>query len=147
MSDLELDLDSITEETYPGIAREITNINNLNIDEELERQASLYSWYHGLLSICKKKVREISTEFEIFESSIRSEEYKRRMEAGEKATEKMMESFVKCHPGFFALARKQIDMETKYNLLKGIVTSLSHKKDTLIQISSNARAEKNIYNS
>jgi hypothetical protein len=146
MNNLEAQLNDITEEAYPDIVREITKLDPSKIDDELGRQASLYSWYYGLLAMCKKKVREIDTEFEIFEASVRNREYTRRIEAGEKVTEKIMESFVKCHEGYFTLARKKIDLETKYDLLKGIVTSLSHKKDTLIQMSSNARAEKNIYN-
>jgi hypothetical protein len=127
MNDLEQSLRDITEETYPNIARQITKIDPANIDDELQKQASLYSWYYGILALCKKKVREAESNLEIFESLARNDEYNRRMEEGLKAT--------------------KIELETKYDLLKGIVTGLSHKKDTLIQMSSNSRAEKNIYNS
>jgi len=33
----------------------------------------------------------------------------------------------------------------KYTLLKGLVSSLDHKKDMLVQLSSNRRAETNLY--
>ena len=145
MSDLELDLKGITEETYPGIAREITNINSGNIDDELKKQASLYSWYHGLMATCKNKVRKSEADLEIFESLTRNDEYNRRTEEGQKITEKIMEAYVKSRPEYRELLETKMDFETKFDLLRGIVTSLSHKKDTLVQMSSNARAEKNIY--
>jgi hypothetical protein len=147
MNDLELDLEGITEENYPGIVREITNINSRNIDDELERQASLYSWYYGLLASCKSKVRKSEADLEIFESLTRNDEYNRRTEEGQKITEKIMEAYVKSRPEYRELLETKMNLEVKYDLLRGVVTSLSHKKDTLIQMSSNARAEKNIYNS
>ena len=145
MNDLELDLKGITAETYPGIAREITNINSGNIDDELKKQASLYSWYHGLMATCKNKVRKSEADLEIFESLTRNDEYSRRTVEGKKITEKIMEAYVKSRPEYRELLETKMDFETKYDLLRGIVNSLSHKKDTLVQMSSNARAEKNIY--
>ena len=58
-----------------------------------------------------------------------------------------MESYVKSRPEYKEMLDSKRALDTKYDLLKGLVTSLTHKKDTLIQMSSNARAEKNIYNS
>ena len=147
MNDLESSLNDITEEKYPELARKITKIYYDEIDNELERQASLYSWYHGLLAFCKSKVRKVESDMEIFESVLRNGEYTRRLEEGQKITEKIMESYVKSRPEYKEMLDSKIGLETKYDLLKGIVTSLTHKKDTLIQLSSNARAEKNIYNS
>ena len=145
MNDLELDLEGITVESYPGIAREITNIYSGNLDDELKNQASLYSWYHGLLATCKNKVRKSEADLEIFESLTRNDEYSRRTVEGKKITEKIMEAYVKSRPEYRELLETKMDFETKYDLLRGIVNSLSHKKDTLVQMSSNARAEKNIY--
>ena len=147
MNDLESSLDDITEERYPEIAMQITKLNYKQIDDELERQASLYSWYHGLLALCKSKVRKVEADIEIFESMLRNDEYTRRLEEGQKITEKIMESYVKSRPEYKEMLDSKRVLETKYDLLKGIVTSLTHKRDTLIQLSSNARAEKNIYNS
>ena len=62
MNDLETSLNDITEERYPEIARQITKLHYKEIDDELERQASLYSWYHGLLALCKSKVRKVEAD-------------------------------------------------------------------------------------
>jgi hypothetical protein len=145
MNNLEVQLDGITEEGYLKLVNQITHLDPNKIDEELQKQASLYSWYHGLLALCKKKVREAESNLEVFESLARNDEYNRRMEEGLKATEKIMESYIKSLSEYRELVNTKIELETKYDLLKGIVTSLSHKKDSLIQMSSNARAEKNIY--
>jgi hypothetical protein len=145
MNNLEVQLDGITEEGYLKLVNQITHLDPNKIDEELQKQASLYSWYHGLLALCKKKVREAESNLEVFESLARNDEYNRRMEEGLKATEKIMESYIKSLSEYRELVNTKIQLETKYDLLKGIVTSLSHKKDSLIQMSSNARAEKNIY--
>ncbi len=145
MNNLEVQLDGITEEGYLKLVNQITHLDPNKIDEELQKQASLYSWYHGLLALCKKKVREAESNLEVFESLARNDEYNRRMEEGLKATEKIMESYIKALSEYRELVNTKIQLETKYDLLKGIVTSLSHKKDSLIQMSSNARAEKNIY--
>jgi len=147
MKDLESSLNDITEENYPDLSRQITKMHWKDIDDELERQAGLYSWYHGLMALCKSKVRKVEADMEIFESMLRNDEYTRRLEEGQKITEKIMESYVKSRPEYKEMLDSKRVFETKYDLLKGLVTSLTHKKDTLIQMSSNARAEKNIYNS
>ena len=52
---------------------------------------------------------------------------------------------VLCQEGYRHLAFKVNELTLKYNMLRSLVQSLGQKKDLLVQLSANMRAEKNIY--
>ena len=62
-----------------------------------------------------------------------------------KQTAKDLDDFVMSEPEFALYTKKVNDAQFKYTLLKGLVSSLEHKKDMLVQLSSNRRAETNLY--
>ena len=49
-------LEDLTWENYVDIADEITKFSKHEIDDEITRQASIYSYYQGLLSVAKKRL-------------------------------------------------------------------------------------------
>jgi len=63
-----------------------------------------------------------------------------------KVTDKNLEAIVSADPEIFALKQDYNNLTTRYSLLKSLVTALDHKKDMLIQLSSNQRAETKLYN-
>ena len=145
MNKLEETLDDFRWEIYDEIAANIAKIDPMHIDEELQRQAFTYSRYYGLMALCKDKLRGAELDLEIYIARTKHDEYSRKTEAGEKMTEKIMEAFVFSRPEYKNFVKQVDDRKSQHEMLKGLVNSLSQRKDALIQMSSNARAEKNMY--
>jgi predicted nucleotide-binding protein len=135
-------LDDLTWENYVDIADEVTHFNKHAIDDELARQASVYSYYQGLLSIAKKKLDEANLDLTKYTAQTRKD---KKMSTVAKQTAKDLDDFVESSSEFIAYSKKVNDAYFKYTLLKGLVSSLEHKKDMLVQLSSNRRAETNLY--
>ena len=62
-----------------------------------------------------------------------------------KQTAKDLDDFVESTSEYAVYTEKVNEASFKYTLLKGLVSSLDHKKDMLVQLSSNRRAETNLY--
>jgi len=62
-----------------------------------------------------------------------------------KLTAKDLDDIVESTPDFTVYTKSVNDASFKYTLLKGLVSALDHKKDMLVQLSSNRRAETNLY--
>jgi hypothetical protein len=65
--------------------------------------------------------------------------------ASGKYTAKDLDDYVMAHPDYFLLVETANDAQFKYSLIKGLVQSLDQKKDMLVQLSANSRAETNLY--
>jgi len=63
-----------------------------------------------------------------------------------KITDKNLEAIVTADADISALKQDYNNLTTRYSLLKSLVTALDQKKDMLIQLSSNQRAETKLYN-
>ena len=135
-------LEDLTWENYVDIADGITQYDKHAIDDEMTRQASVYSYYQGLLSISKKKLDDANLELTKFTAQSRKE---RKETSASKQTAKDLDDFVESSEEYYLHTKRVNDAQFKYTLLKGLVSSLEHKKDMLVQLSSNRRAETNLY--
>ena len=135
-------LEDLTWENYVDIADGITQYDKHAIDDEMTRQASIYSYYQGLLSIAKKKLDDANLELTKFTAQTRKE---RKETSASKQTAKDLDDFVESSEEYYLHTKRVNDAQFKYTLLKGLVSSLEHKKDMLVQLSSNRRAETNLY--
>ena len=136
-------LDDLTWENYVDIADGVTLFDTHEIDTELARQASVYSYYQGLLSIAKRKLDEANLDLTKYTAQTRKEH--KSSSFPKKLTAKDLDDFVESTPEFALYTKKVNDANFKYTLLKGLGSSLEHKKDMLVQLSSNRRAETNLY--
>jgi hypothetical protein len=134
--------DDLTWENYVEITQSIALVNMDNIDEELVRQSSTYAYYSGLLAVAKKKMDEANLTLTTFSAQTRKE---KKSSTIAKQTAKDLDDFVEASDDFRVYTQKAIDVSSKYNLLKSLVSALNHKKDMLVQLSSNRRAETNLY--
>lgn len=136
---------SIQIDSYFNLVEELTNINKNDIDGELIRQSSIYSYYAGLLSKAKFDLDKDTYSLEAKSSELRKSEFLRCKSTGEKATDKYLDSYVFSHPDYISVTDKLALSSYRYNLLKSLITALDHKRDCLIQLSSNQRAETKLY--
>jgi len=135
-------LEDLTWENYVEIADRATQFDKHEIDDEMTRQASVYSYYQGLLSVAKKRLDDANLNLTKFSAVSRKD---KKAASSVKLTAKDLDDFVMSEPEFALYTKKVNDAQFKYTLLKGLVSSLEHKKDMLVQLSSNRRAETNLY--
>jgi hypothetical protein len=135
-------LDDLTWENYVDIADGVTKFDKHEIDLEMTRQASVYSYYQGLLSVAKNKLDTANLNLTKYTAQTRKE---KKRSTPLKQTAKDLDDFVESSSEFAVYTEKVNEAYFKYTLLKGLVSSLEHKKDMLVQLSSNRRAETNLY--
>ena len=134
--------EDLTWENYVDIADSVIRFDKHEIDTEMARQASVYSYYQGLLSIAKNKLDEANLTLTTYIAQTRKE---KKEGSSVKQTAKDLDDFVESSDAFRVYTKSVNDASFKYTLLKGLVSSLEHKKDMLIQLSSNRRSETNLY--
>jgi hypothetical protein len=135
-------LEDLTWENYVDIADAATKFDKHEIDSELAKQASVYSYYQGLLSVAKNKLDKANLELIKYTAQTRKE---KKGSTLAKQTAKDLDDFVESSAEFAVYTESVNECSFKYTLLKGLVSSLEHKKDMLVQLSSNRRAETNLY--
>eukprot|EP00919_Chromeraceae_sp_WS-2016_P027679 GHVR01065648.1.p1 GENE.GHVR01065648.1~~GHVR01065648.1.p1 ORF type:complete len:147 (+),score=11.50 GHVR01065648.1:61-501(+) len=135
-------LEDLTWENYVEVSEALTSVNKLELDSELSRQATIYSYYQGLLSLAKQDVERKNLLLTNYASTTRKE---RKESSSTKQTAKDLDDFVESSDDYKELSINLIDAQFKYSLLKSLVSALEQKKDMIIQISSNRRAETNLY--
>ena len=135
-------LEDFTWENYRDISDALVKFHDNNIDEEMQRQASLYSYYHGLMCAAKKSMNDLDADLTRLSAKLRSG-YK--SSATGKLTAKDLDDLVLADDSY-GVAQSEVNEATfKYELLKGLVKSLEQKKDMLQQVSANKREEIKLY--
>lgn len=140
-----LTLEQISSSEYFTAIENIAKINTPLLDQELETLPSAYAYYAGLLAISKEKCDLLSLDLAKIEANARMEERATLLKRGNKITEKLLDSLVLANDTYNEKRKEMILEETRYNLIKNILTTLSYKKDMLIQLSVNTRQEKTLY--
>jgi len=135
--------EDLTWENYVDIADAVTQFDKHEIDAELARQASVYSYYQGLLSMSKKNLDEANLTLTTYMAQTRKD--KKTRSYPKKLTAKDLDDYVESSDEYSMYSKEVTDASFKYTLLKGLVSALDHKKDMLVQLSSNRRAETNLY--
>ena len=144
-SDLLLAFEDLTWENYVALSDKIVQVNRHDIEGELMRHASTYSYYSGLLSFAKKRLSQAQLRLDQFMAQTRKGEHETRLSKGLKATDKYLEAYVISHPEYGDINIAADDARFKLGLLKSLVEALEQKKDMLVQLSANSRAETSIY--
>jgi adenine C2-methylase RlmN of 23S rRNA A2503 and tRNA A37 len=135
-------LEDLTWENYVDIAEKATLVDKNNLDDELVRHSSVYSYYQGLLSVAKKRLDDANLNLTTYIAQTRKE---KKSSTIAKQTAKDLDDFVESSDEFRVYTQRANEASFKYTLLKGLVSSLDHKKDMIVQLSSNRRAETNLY--
>jgi len=135
--------DDLTWENYVDISDSIVRFDKNNIEDELQRQASVYSYYTGLLGMSKKDLDASNLRLTQYIAQTRKD--KKNSNLAVKQTAKDLDDFVSSTEEFHMLSDEVNNCQFKFTLLKGLVQALEQKKDMLVQLSANTRAETNLY--
>lgn len=134
--------DNFEWEDYVDLSNRVNSIDVTNINNELSLHSAAYSYYNGVMHKIKREVDHQNNILERLEADIRSSFVKSYMATNKtKPTDKMAESTVLTNDDYQNQKKHIIDLEYKYNLFKGLTYALEHRKDCLVQLSSNLRAE------
>ena len=142
MNDLIKTLDDFTWENYKDISDALVSFNDQAVEDEMFRQASIYSYYHGLMSMAKRQMNECSLNISHFAATLRKTT---KASSSSKLTAKDLDDIVLSDDTHSALQNRSDDAVFKYEMLKGLVRSLEQKKDMLQQVSANQREETKLY--
>jgi hypothetical protein len=142
MKELIASLEDFTWENYKDISDALVKFDEFNIDNEMLRQASIYSYYYGLMSAAKKQMNDLDADVVRLSSKLRSG-YKHS--ATGKLTAKDLDDLVFADETFVTAQKEVSEATFKYELLKGLVRALEQKKDMLQQVSANKREETKLY--
>ncbi len=127
-------------EVYTEVSQALTKINKHDIQGELTSHPSIYSYYASLRD--KAKAEHDRANHAIHEYvALKKYEIAENPPAGKRLTDKYLESLVEKDAEYNRLCRSAISKGEFYNLLKSLTNSLEHKKDCLVQMSANSRAE------
>tara|TARA_R110002051_G_scaffold206511_1_gene272185 strand:- start:199 stop:630 length:432 start_codon:yes stop_codon:yes gene_type:complete len=142
MQELIETLDDFTWENYKDISDALVSFTDHGVEDEMFRQASIYSYYYGLMSRAKRMVGEQSVEITRYAANLRKVS---KSESSTKLTAKDLDDIVFGDDYYSSLQNKVDDATFKYEMLKGLVRALEQKKDMLQQVSANKREETKLY--
>lgn len=130
-------------EVYTEVSQALTRIDFSNIQEELVKHPSIYSYYASLRDVAKSECDRASHSADEYAAKLRTS-ISSDPPKGKRLTDKYLTSLVEDDIEYNNLLKVIIEKQKFYNLLKTLTTSLEHKKDCLVQISANQRAETKI---
>lgn len=118
-----------------------TAINDANLDNCMMEQSSLRAYYGAQAAHAEAQHSRMKARFDVLEAKLFDTHRKLLAASGEKVTEKMVENAVKLDPRWLSLKNDVIEAETIASVNKNLVFSLADRRDMLIQLGSDRRAE------
>lgn len=136
-------LDSLDLEKYLEVVEELSKINREGIEDELTQFAAYYSYYYGLQVKAKRMFDNSLFALDTYRSGTKNDIRKStsRLDNGSKLTVEALNDMVNSKDDVKTLHNDVSKHEEIYGLMKGICSTLEHKKDMLVQLSANKRQE------
>ena len=135
--------DEFTWENFTLIGKELSKIDRENINEELIKHPTLFQQYISLLALSKRQLDEVSADLNMLASRIRKEH--KRESFPKKMTAKDLDDMVFVDAEYVQAVEKVTEANHRYLMVKGMVSTMEHKKDVLVQLSANGRTETRLY--
>ena len=136
-TDLLLAYENLNWELYIDLSEDLTKINSMRIDDELSKQATVFSYYSGLYEHAKRDSEITEVELTKCQAEARIRGQAECEATGTRATVAVLDSFVNTDESCAKITLSLVETKYKLGLLKSLMQSLSHKKDCLIQLNFN----------
>ena len=130
-------------DNYKAISDAISAINQNEIETEMSQQPSMYSYYHGLMASAKHEHNDLQTDVNALTAKLRAGH---KNASSVKLTAKDLDDLVMSDEAYITASKDLNEASFRYEVLKGLCRALEHKKDMIVQMSSNRRAETKLYN-
>ena len=132
----ELDMD-----LYLKLADSLLSIDKFSVNDEILKHSRIYSYYCGLLEFATKSVKDYEVDMEKHEVDLKNDARDAIIQAGARATFAAVDDYVGRDSTLHTMKKNLEEKRYKQGLLKSLVQSMSHRKDLLVQLSANSRAE------
>jgi len=143
MNDLSELLSNFSWDNYKQISEAISEINQNEMETEMSKQPSMYSYYHGLMASAKHEHNDLNTDVNALTAKLRAGH---KNASSVKLTAKDLDDLVMSDEAYITASKDLNEASFRYEVLKGLCRALEHKKDMIVQMSSNRRAETKLYN-
>lgn len=131
----------IGDTTYPNNLRADIYINRGNLSEEFAEHSERFAWYataYELAMDVELRAKEhLSRVYARVDAHVRAE----ARAAAAKLTEKMVENTVLTHPEYVKSLENYLDAKLQTGLLKAARDGMISRKDMLVSLGANYRAE------
>ncbi len=120
------------------ISKHILKIDPENLEPVLSNQAHLFFFFTVALAKIKKEYEFALAEFGRTTYEVREEAEKNPTR---KTTEKYLEIVINSNDRIIKEKKQISELENQLEIMKGLLKSLEHRRDMIVQMSSNKRAE------
>jgi uncharacterized protein YyaL (SSP411 family) len=146
MNEFEEFLNTFKWEDFSTLIRELTQVDRNNLNQEMANLPSQYAYWNAVLAQAKARLDRAAQDEDRYKASKSVECQEMLRSSGKKATAKDMENYVNSSEDYKTKNDTLITLNQLYLSLKGLVQALYAKKDMLVHLSSNERAELKLYN-
>ena len=112
----------------------------------MQKLPSRYSDYHTLCIKAKKQADEENRVLAELTADLGNKASAELPRNAQKATAKNVENYIFANTDYNNQVQRVNDAQERYLTLKGLVNALELKKDMLVQLNANRRAETKLYN-
>ena len=135
--------EDFTWENFTLVGKELTKIDRENINGELAQHPILFQQYVSLMGLARRQLDASTADLNLITSRL-GEEYRSR-NYPRKVTAQHLNELVGKDDEYIDAVSQVTEANHRYVMVKGMVSALEHKKDCLIQLSSNSRQETRLY--
>jgi hypothetical protein len=123
-----------------NLATELS-IDRKNINDNMSKQPSQYAWFAVLHALANDAYERLKAEKKSLYAEKDNRVRARAAKLGEKTTEKGIEQAIELDPEYMELSEHILEAKLNVDLLQAALIAFMQRKDMLISISSNMRAE------
>ena len=124
-----------------ALSKVITHIDEDALNDEYSRLPSDMAYFSELYAEAKKAFAAAKLDRDITRSRLRLVARETIEVSGKRATESMVDAAVELDPQWLEVKTTEIECQAKTLRLYGVLESLRFKRDMLIQLGAQARAE------
>lgn len=131
----------IGDQIYETNFQKDVEISRETVSKNMIEQPSLFAWYAVLTEMVEREVNDRKLELAILGAKTFDRFKTEGLDAGEKITDKRIDSLVKQDDDYIAAVAILDATEGHHGILKAITKAFDHRKDMLINLGSFMRAE------
>lgn len=131
-----LDVAHVTE-----LCKKFLDLDPDRIESTLSTHTSAFFLFSTLLAKINKEIADVQIDLDKLIFDLRDGESKRLEQSRHKVTEKYLESYVNANREIVNYRKGLNELNCQQEICKALVKALEQRKDLLVQMSSNKRAE------
>ena len=114
------------------------------INEDLKNQASLFAFYAVVSELANDELSQAKLKLELVEATLAKTYRDKKLVTGEKVTEKIIQEAVALDKNRIKAVTDLNEAKKSVGVLKAIKESFHHRKESVIALASNMRAQRDV---